>query len=162
MPLETNHIRKLQRPLSECNDEGAWKRWSCTRLSSPVKWAKRVVWMNASGDRRQRRCSGLSDNFGKVKERVGVLIEVFVGFGAGNDEEGLKKWVVAIDSRREKKEGDEDDWFWTSSDGRCFEESEENGRGEAGCLTRIILVRIVLSAARNVPKSVKTKPIGVK
>lgn len=63
--------------------------------------------MNASGDRRYRRCRGLSDSFGKVKEETaGVCSKEALD---GIDEEDLKKWEPAVDSKPEKKEGDEDD-----------------------------------------------------
>lgn len=51
-PLKPSHIRKLTEAPSEIIDEEGAKRWSCTRLSSPVKWANSIVWINASGDRR--------------------------------------------------------------------------------------------------------------
>jgi len=51
-PLKTNHIRKLTEAPSGSIDEEEAKRCSCTRLSSPVKCANSIVWMNASGDRR--------------------------------------------------------------------------------------------------------------
>ena len=156
IPLEANHIRKFNEAPSGCIDEEEWKRWSCTRLSSPVKYAKSVVWMNASGDRRYRRCKGLRDSFGRVKEENVGDFGLFV---AGSEEEELN---IEIASRLEKKEGDGDDWLETSSGNRWVVESEENGRGEDGCLTRMTFVRIVLSAARIVPKSVKKKPTGVK
>jgi len=61
--------------------------------------------MNASGDKRYRRCRGLSDSFGKEKEEsVGALIEAFVTFVAEIDEGELKNWE---DSRPEKKEDDD-------------------------------------------------------
>jgi len=116
--------------------------------------------MNASGDRRYRRCRGLSDSFGKVKgESAQVLIRGLVSSVDDIDGE-LEKYEVTIDSRREKNDSD---WLGTLSDDKEFEESEQNGRGEAGCcLTRMMLVRIVLRAARRVPKSVKKNPKGVK
>lgn len=117
--------------------------------------------MNASGDRRYRRCRGLSDSFGKLKgERAQVLIRGFVSSVVGIDEGELEKYEITVDSSREKKDGD---WLGALSDDKLFEDSEQIGRGEAGCcLTRMMLVRIVLRAARRVPKSVKIKPKGVK
>ena len=84
----------------------------------------------------------------------------FASSVVGIDEGELEKYEVTVDSRREKKDGD---WLGTLSDDKQLEESEENGRGEAGCcLTRMMLVRIVLRAASRVPKSVKKNPKGVK
>jgi hypothetical protein len=55
--------------------------------------------MNASGDRRYRRCKGLRDSFGTVKEkRPEPFVVAF--------EEELK---IDIDRRLEKKEGGGDD-----------------------------------------------------
>lgn len=88
---------------------------------------------------------------GRVKEEINGDFEPFV---AEIDDEG-------VEIRLEKKEGGEDDGLGISSDDG-FEESEENGSGEAGCLTRMTLVRIVLRAARSVPKSVKRNPRAVK
>ena len=68
--------------------------------------------MNAKGDRRYRRCKGLSDSFGKVKEGSAGGFGLFV---AGVEEEELK---IEIDSRLEKKEGGGDDCLETSSDSR--------------------------------------------
>jgi len=97
--LEINHIRKFHEAPAEGIAEAESKRWRCTRLSSPVKCAKSVVWMNASGDRRYRRCKGLSDSFGTVKEkRAEPFVVAF--------EEELK---IDIDRRLEKKEGGGDD-----------------------------------------------------
>ena len=59
--------------------------------------------MNAKGDRRYRRCKGLSDSFGKVKEECAGVVGLLV---AGFDEEELK---IEIHSRLEKKEGGGDD-----------------------------------------------------
>jgi len=57
--------------------------------------------MNASGDRRYRRCSGLRHSFGNVKEEtVGGLGLVVV------EEEELN---IEIDRRLEKKEDGGDD-----------------------------------------------------
>jgi hypothetical protein len=58
--------------------------------------------MNASGDRRYRRCKGLRHSFGKVKEENA---ELFVA-GFEEEEEELK---IEIDSSLEKKEGGGDD-----------------------------------------------------
>ena len=58
--------------------------------------------MNASGDRRYRRCKGLRHSFGKVKEESPDDFGLFV---AGFEEE-LK---IEIDSGLEKKEGGGDD-----------------------------------------------------
>lgn len=52
IPLDTSHIRKFAEAPSGITEKDEWKRWSCTRRSSPVKWANSIVWMNASGDRR--------------------------------------------------------------------------------------------------------------
>jgi hypothetical protein len=57
--------------------------------------------MNASGDKRYRRCKGLSDNFGKVKEESAGSLGLFV--------EGFEDDDELIDSRREKLEGGGDD-----------------------------------------------------
>jgi len=83
--------------------------------------------------------------------------ELFVG--ELEEEEDLE---IEIDRKLEKKEGGGDDWFEVSSDISGVVDSEENGRGEAGCLTRMMFVSIVLSAASSVPRSVKKNPKGVK
>lgn len=61
--------------------------------------------MNASGDRRYRRCRGLRHSFGKVKEEGAVGFWLFVA-EFDEEEEGLK---IELDSRLEKKEGGGDD-----------------------------------------------------
>jgi hypothetical protein len=63
--------------------------------------------MNASGDRRYKRCRGLRHSFGKLKEENAKGFELFVaGFEDEEEEEELK---IEIDSKLEKNEGGGDD-----------------------------------------------------
>jgi hypothetical protein len=71
--------------------------------------------MNASGDRRYRRCKGLRHSFGKVKEENAEGFGLFVAELEEEDDEELK---LEIDSRFEKNEGGGDDCLEASSDNR--------------------------------------------
>lgn len=51
-----------------------------------MKWARRVVCMNARGERRERRWSGVNFSFGIWKEDCVVVVVVVGGDGVGGVE----------------------------------------------------------------------------
>jgi hypothetical protein len=100
--------------------------------------------MKAKGERRYKRCSGGNDNVGSGRrdeeaEDVGP--------------EGSCSCFVEMDERRERV-------MLASDSAKLMWVGEETGEGTKGVWRRF--VRIVFSAARTVPRSVRKKPHGVK
>ena len=120
---------------------GGAERCIHTLCSSPVKYARSVVCIKAKGERRYKRCSGGNDNVGRRDEEVEV------------GPVGSCRCFEVGDERRERV-------MFASDSTKLMLVGEDAGEGTKGVWRRF--VRIVFSAARTVPRSVRKKPHGVK
>lgn len=126
---------------TSAEEGGGVERCIHTLSSSPVTYAKSVVCMKAKGERRYKRCSGGNDSVGRrVEEEVGP-------------EGSWSCFPEQVEERRERV-------MFASDSAKLVVVGEEAGEGMNGVWRRF--VRIVFSAARTVPRSVRKKPHGVK
>ena len=98
--------------------------------------------MKAKGERRYKRCSGGNDNVGRRDEEVEDV-----------GPEGSCSCFVEVDERRERV-------MLASDSAKLMLVGEGAGEDTKGVWRRF--VRIVFSAARTVPRSVRKKPHFVK